>query len=656
MRTLPTAITTAAGLLASAPDCKVEMADSAPHFALLSQVGAMGSRCSGCLAPDGALVMAYVAGGSLYSQRVVNPMVVGTGGWGAWSLRSTNALGPAGCCLATVGGTTRLLFQQGTGTAVQCFDSLDGGITWGAATTLFDPGHPCWGLGIDADLATVILAYNPGSGLARLAAWKLSGSWAGADWPGGDLTFINGLAVGRQASGVYLVLIASLVAGTAGVQYLTYTPTSSYWSATKLLRGVDLANGLTLSNPHLAYWAGDWRATYVEADSGSVSGQVFTRPVRTSSVDGVHWTTGETGACTAPGGAVWLAGIWGQVLAGPEAVMAAPAYNPGTGYRDMSGDLIKLELVEAEGKPGRLLLTLDNNTGQYSAAGALKMQAEVVLSQGYVGVGLVPTHRLYVVGWSFLRAADRAEVQVTCLERSERLLYESLRPASYSNATLLFIASDLLARSGLDCIVTQDGSLQMSELVPAFQVLAGEPYARALARLFGAYTVAWRTRVAAGTGALGAVESVDLLAKASGAAVVWSWNGEPESVSVRRDGSRANRLSVRGPAGVPTAVGDAWDQADIQESGRERYALAVEMLAGDAGTAYLTAGLALAREQRLAVGLQAAVPPHPGLELLDVVSVSDPLLPATSARLVGLRLLIEPKVGWYGLVVHGEGV
>jgi hypothetical protein len=222
---------------------------------------------------------------------------------------------------------------------------------------------------------------------------------------------------------------------------------------------------------------------------------------------------------------------------------------------------------------------------------------------------------------------------------------------------VLYIAEDLASRAGLEQTPSSDASGQFSQNVVAFTLKAGETYLAALERLLAIYTGAWRTRVVAGSGiAFAAVDQLDLQTRNPAQAASWSYASEPEELVVHRVADRDNHLVAYGPQRVATAIAEAWDFADVADAGEERYGDFVEQELGSASQAALAVANALADERRLATSVDLTVMPHPGLELLDAISVADPVLPAVSCRVVGLHLELRPGGGVAQLVIAGEGL
>jgi phage protein D len=103
--------------------------------------------------------------------------------------------------------------------------------------------------------------------------------------------------------------------------------------------------------------------------------------------------------------------------------------------------VVKLDLTEKEGQPARLVATLDNTAGTYTGLAALRPNAQLLLSQGYVGAGRVATHLFFVDEWTYVRAADVSQVVVVASDRAAWLERQARRPVSYAGATVAAIAA-----------------------------------------------------------------------------------------------------------------------------------------------------------------------------------------------------------------------
>jgi hypothetical protein len=395
-----------------------------------------------------------------------------------------------------------------------------------------------------------------------------------------------------------------------------------------------------------------------------VSGIVYKRVARTQSQDFTHWQAPLEDAATFPSGAVWLRHAECTLLVSAEMVRRAPLYDPTTDYRDLTADITRLELVEREGEPARLTVTLDNSTGLYSGLSALVPNGQLLLSRGFVGADLLPTHLLYVDQWTLSRAVDLNEVTITARDRLRFLTRATRTPLSYLGRTVAYILSDLAALGGFEQSAAIDAASQFSEIPVLFQVQAGYAYLPAVARLLAVYDGAIRARVLPGSGpAFAVVDVPTVIGKDPGDPVVWTTptpgSGTADDVTrlhLTHGGDRANHLILYGPQHAPTALADAWDFADVAAVGQERYAPIVEGFAVTSATAALLAGLALAREQRLTLAATAAIGAHPGLELGDVIAIHDQWAPPLKGRIVALTHTYQALSSLHQLVLGCEGV
>ena len=193
----------------------------------------------------------------------------------------------------------------------------------------------------------------------------------------------------QSASGQYFVVIAfqDTPGETYSMRTCALSPVGSpIFSALTLVLPVDTSVGVYLAFPHVGYFGGLYRLSYVVGDFGTSSGVVYSRCARSVSADFQHWTAPLEDSVTQVGGAAWVRHASGQLLCGA-VIRWAPAYNAGENYRDCSSDLVKLDVTEKEGEPARLVATLDNTNGQYTNLGCLVVNAQLQLSQGYVGAG-----------------------------------------------------------------------------------------------------------------------------------------------------------------------------------------------------------------------------------------------------------------------------
>lgn len=648
MRTLTPALQAAVAGGTAAPAVTLELLDLAPHYAAVFTNGPAG-RHGAALAADGAIVQAYHDGQhTIYARRVTDPAAMA---WGAWATVAANAASSAGVTVARLSDRLRLLWQDGASTAIQAADSFDDGVSWSAAAPLFDPGATVSGLAADGAVQTIFVAYGAVGGSWRVAVWSLQGTtWTGTDWTNGDATVLAGVSAVRNGDGSYLVAVARQPGATAGtaLQVCTYVPGTG-WSAVGTVVPADLSAGVAIADPRVSVYDGRYHVAYVVADSGTVSGLVWSRAALAHSLDGIHWTDPLEDGNSYTHGAVPLKHAAGYVLAAPDTAALAPLYSGSPlQYRDCSADVSRLEVIQKDGEPGTLLVTLQNDAAQYSGLAALRPNAALRLSLGYAGAGTVPAYLFYIDDWSFLRAADENEVVITASDAAAWLDRQSRATLQYAGQTVEWLARETLARAGL-LSITLPATAQFSQVVAAFTIPAGTTWRVALARLSLLYGFDAAARAQPdGSDAFVVIE------KNPADAPVWSFGGEVEEVVLARSGDRANHVLVFGaPAASGPPVGEAWDWADVADTGQERYLHAVEPMITTRTGAGIRATLDLNGEARHGQSGSLATALHPGLELWDVVTTGG-IIPAATLRIVTLHHVYEPDPGVYDMVLTFE--
>ena len=644
MRALSPALQAAIG--SAEPLVQLELIDWAPHYAAVFSGGPAG-RTGAVIAFDGALVQAYSDGaGHLYVRRVADPT---QSSWGAWTQITASANSSGLLCLACIGDRLRLFWPDAATTQLFYADSTSNGLSWTAPATLFDPAAPLAGIAADGTGTQVFLLYQTG-GLWRVALWTLGGSWTKADWTNGDAYAAGGLGAVRNADGSYLLAVA-LQSGTAtgmALQVCSYTGT---WSAPLTAVPADLGAGTALQDPHLAVYDGLYHLCYGLADSGSISGLASTRAALAHSLDGLHWSDPLEDASSYAHGAVALKHAAGYLLAAPDAAALAPPYSGSAAqYRDCTADLSACEVIQKDGAPARLVVTLQNDLGQYNALPALRPNACLRLSLGYAVAGAVPAFRAYIDDWSYLNAAGEAELVLTASDALAWLDRQSRATLVYGNQTVGWLAREIAARAGL-LNVAIPGTAQFAQVVPTFSVPAGTTWRAALTRLSRLYGF----DVAARTLPDGS-DSLALVEKSPSDAPVWSYGAEAELRIAGHNADRANHVLVFGaPSAGGLPVGEAWDWADVGATGQERFLQVVEPQITTHTGAGIRATLELQREMRYAAGGSLSVALHPGLELWDVLTLAGVGPPAT-LRIATLHHAFQPGSGVYDLVLTLEGV
>lgn len=152
------------------------------------------------------------------------------------------------------------------------------------------------------------------------------------------------------------------------------------------------------------------------------------------------------------------------------------------------------------------------------------------------------------------------------------------------------------------------------------------------------------------------VDQLRVLGKSASDPVLYTYNDEPEPLHVTHSGDWANRVLVFGPLSASAAYSDNWDWADVDATGQERAAIAVEPQTSTAAEAQLRGALELVREQRFALAVQMSVQPNPELELHDVVQIDYAAIGPAVCRVTELHMVYCPGQGQHDLVIVAGGV
>jgi len=653
MRPLPPAVADAVGAGGATPLVRLELLDVTPRYAPLFASGPIG-RNAAALTLDGAVAQAYQdAAGTIYARRVPDPTVVP---WNAWAPVATASDTAAGVALARLDDRLRLLWQDAAATAVRAADSFDSGVTWAAPATLFDPGARVAAVTADGTIGVVFIAYATGGGSWRVAVWSLTDVWRGADWTNGDVGAIAGLHALRQNDGSFLLALAAQPSIGAGVALLVCGYRGSGpWDAPLTVVPPDAsgAGGIRLSEPRLAAYDGRYHLAYSVVDQSSPSPLIPAHVALTHSVDGTHWTDPLEDAGPYAFGATPLRGAAGYLLAAPDAsALAPPAYDPNAPnapgrYADLSAALSRLDIVHKDGLPARLIATVQNGLFDDTP---LRLNAALRLSLGYAGAGVVPAWLFFIEDWSAVRAADEDELVITASDRLAWLDRQSRTTLLYAGQTVAWLAREITTRAGLVAVETA-ATAQFAYTVSVFAIPAGSTWRAALQRLGRLYGFDAAARVRPD-----GADTLVLYEKSPADAPVWSYaygtGSGSEHLVTARGLDRANHVLVFGAGAV---IGEAWDWADVAETGQERYLHTIETLITATDGAALRAALDLQREARLAWSGSLSAPLHPGLELWDVLSIGGTDA-APNLRVATLHEIYEPQQGVYDMVVTLEGV
>lgn len=691
---MPAAVSAAISATTRRPAVRVTLLRDVPSYSLLASSTPTGGpfHSAVTVAQDGSIVRAAMqntAGsvtGQVSVQRVTSPSTPSQ--WTTWTaLGGPDKLRDGGIALGTVGGTISLFVCDGASDNVYLSTSTDNGATWSAfalavtvggtetvrglalatgANTTSDPSY-LFALVDDGTLSatamTVRVAANTGAGWAATFTKPASS-------PTGPSS--AGLAALRLAAGSFLVvpsLYALSLSSGGGLALGSYTWShagGAYTAGPVIVPNDDASIGVQVKWPALAIDNhGAYALSYVEQDTGGWSGVSYTRAVLATSQDAQHWSegfdfppiplNGQSAAYCQPllytGGNAYL-------------VDNTHVYQASTAVAtlDVSAQLLRYTYTREAEKPSRLTLALDNSAGTLLSSPAFGLNSRVTLEEGYVDAAgtawYVTTQDHLVVRRSVAQRAKPGVQPVNELQiEAEDLLCKLARAARhdwvYTGQTLAWLAAETCAKAQAGP-ATVPATAQFSTTIAVHRIKEGATWEAALGRLLG-YFGAWYRATAQG----GGVSIVELQPTDPS---VWTYTtADLEAARWGAIGDRENHARVYGkpPAGVATLpVGEAWDWAHANQTWEHRYRRVVEQQIATPALAATRAGFELADQKRAASLHLIQVGHHPGLELYDVITVTD--APAGVAaqpyRIVGALTTYSAQAADFSLQLHLEGV
>ena len=564
----------------------------------------------------GTLVRARNDGGSLLVSRVANPGP--DSDWGSWT-----ALGPleegSGVALAARADEVLLVSIAEGGRDLTLRRSADGGATWATPRTLVreDTAVDCVALGIRSGDGDACAFYTQGSSVLRRLR-RRDGRWdaSGVDWNrGGEVSALTGVATMHDGADYRLLVsgrarpggtkhVWSCLLGDGGFP-------ADLWSALTAIAESDAASAREFGGPAIFRPGGaDQRACFAARDSGAeMRSRVYTtHPPALTGGNPNGWSEPEPHEA---------ASAHGLALATPDAHTAWGATPDGVWRARLAGTSEVTDwLVEASWRfspfATRARVVLDDSAGDLPTVAPGGM---VEIAPGYrSGAGGLPEY-----GLAIHAAVDRvtresgegrARVVLDCSGHWERLaawrasqVWQS--PAGEHSRGDLF--RRLCAKAGIR--VGGQVSEGWSDSRPAFAVSPGESGLSAARRLLGVSPVAV---VSDGDGVAISRPGDDIQERYS--------PGDHPIAAVRLSEGAAPANWVR--AQGPDHAADAHDFASIYRDG-QRLRLVRSPDAGSEGTALEHAAAALDRERREQPAGLLVAPFHAGLELFDIISVTD---------------------------------
>ncbi len=669
MRTLPTSIQNALAASERTPAISIQLFDPIEHYSDYQNLAISEGRSATCVAADGALIRAYTntpAGAfaaSLFVQRISDPGVALQ--WSTWAtLSSANLLRDAGCTLSNNSGALRLFAQSGSSPFnLLVWTSTDNGVTWSGPATIAAINAVVRGLG-SAGHDDVFYAKDDTGGVS-LSVSRYSGSWsAPSTWTLGVIPACVGIdAAWDSVNSRYLLAVSDGFSITA----YSYTPAGSTWALLGPIASLDsnASLGLERAYPRLQVFDGLYSLSYLEVDTGAFTGLVYSYARLRQSRDFVHWSDGLLLSQSFAFGPTWLkAPMPPAGTAGPAYYVMnntyawrAPVYNPAnpSSLQDVSAQTLEVQRVEKRLSAGQLTLRLSNEGGQYNNLSMLGLNTSIALAEGYndptsgtpstIAVGVY-----YVDRYQYLRAPDQNELLITARDATKRLDYAARLQSTYSSKPLSWLLTELAARSGLFS-VSIPATSQFSQVVPIFVVPAGHTMRQALNELCSIYDVAYF---------LDQNETLQFRELNAADASVWSYQPEIETLTLGADDQRANHIIVTGRSSTGALVfGESYDFAHLTQTGQERSRYRTDPRLTTSTQAALKAAFMLADEQRAGKHHTVGVPANPGLQLLDVVTLTDSSAPTGTgqslhARISALHVRFTPQEALFEMTLTLE--
>ena len=590
--------------------------------------------CAAAVAGDGALLRARIdpSTGALTRQRIASPTSASSD-FSPWTAVATVAAA-ARLGLAAAGTRALLASVRSDGRTVEVRESTDGGATFGASASLAVATQTVTAVTCSlASDGTAAVLYAAGGAVygvrrRRTGKWRSPAKWSRS------LQTVTGLASFFEADH-HVLVTGTTASGDAGLWSTIHGAGGVYapGSWRPLVEVAGAAAGTSVS--YLAPAAGKTdvpQALFVESYAGGGAYdrvQVASGVGRTVHRDQAWRDPRPFGRRTRHGLAV-AAGASDAWLAAPDAIWHAAFPAAAT---DLTGDVLEATIIEGL-RGGRMRLLLRNDDGGYdrgAAPRALAAGGELRPAPGYVtGAGAERSEgrAFWITAVRRRYEPGRAVVEVEATD-GWGLLDAWTAPrqlvwaAGGANASQ--VLASVMQRAGIR-LTASGASTESVTLRPAFTVRAGERGSTAVRRL---------------------------LAMLPDEAVMrdhWAYLTEPRAADASdaafTDDDPLVRLTLE--SGAPSAgwtrvigagvVAEALDETALAEGGAAAIVVDENL---DAQARADARAASVLRRSRLAVARgELVAPPHPGLEVGDVIAITSKRagLAAARFRVSGLHL------------------
>ncbi len=677
VRALSSTLASAVGATTHVPAIAVSIEDHIPHYQAYQTPGAADGWHDACVASDGSIVRVRLGRGtnifaqSFQWQRVSNPASAGQ--WTTWTTfggATSTCFQDGGCAISNNNGTLRAFAQQGTGgSTLWTWTSTDNGQSWSTTpiSVLTPPGSASiLGIG-SAGNNDVFFLYQQIAGTYTGCSFFSSSSWSSLRTttlapPG----YGGGLAAYWDGS-VYWIISSD----TTTIYEYTYSPSSTSWLAYQPIAPASSAAIGRLA-PRLQYDAlsGLYTLIYIESDTGTITGAIYSYPRMRQSSDLQHWSQGMiVHNITTQYGAACVFTPTANFLISMSSVLRAQAYSQTNvnQYVSVGNAVLSYSHNEADGKAASLELVLDNNRGLFSALISqptspqpIGPHCSVVLSEGYrtgtppTSVETVKVGTYRITSIQIQRSPQMHRLRLLCHDATSLLDLINRFQMVYVLQQLGWLLREICARSGLFALGLPSTS-QLTQSVPYFVLQAGQSYRRALDELCSLYDLHFF---------LDQNETLQFRELSSSDSSTWSYQPELELITFGSQEQLGNHVIVTGkPPGSASALttAEAYDDGNMQWIGQERLIQHVDQKLLTTAQCASKASFLLTQAQRAQVQHQIHIPLNPAHQLFDVISIADYGVPAGSGqsgsgRIVESKVIYDAQQADYTSILHLEGV
>ncbi len=590
------------------------------------------------VAPDGSLIRARNASGTLYTSRVTSPGPAST--YSSWT-NLTSCHTSAGLALASTTGELTLVYADAAGTGLTVRHSADNGASWGSATTRATEASAIGAIAVAYNAAgdlCVFYALGTSTTLKRLR--RTSGTWdgSGTTWTRtADVSTITGIAATHHSGDFALIVTATIPSPAGDRKVFAYRmgdgnlPLNA-WSAPTTIAESDSASTTAYAAPAILSLI---LASFAQLESGPLSANpaMLTHPPAASTVAN-QWAEPAPHEANHPHGLA-LASLDQYALwaATPSGVWFAQRLSASD---DLSPRLISAR-YELTPHSASARLELDNHDAAITAANYPRLfpGAEILIQPGYQsGSGAA-----FEYGAALRFTVDRLVTDSTgrviahCSgpwETAARWRAPQAWQTPSGALSRSSIFSRIASRAGLPASISSSSS-DFTSTTPAFAINATESGREALQRLLAVITDHVRPDTNGGFTIVNPLTTDTPTATYGG-----SGNHPITEITLLDAPPPANWARLSGP---DRYADSATYESIYQHGPRLHHQRNLDATTNAKATSGAAAVLRRATLDEPAVILIA--PFHCGQELFDLITVNSSLLPPPSSlnlRVIALRL------------------